>query len=400
MDRIILHCDLNSFFASVETIFQPELNNVPMAVCGDPQNRHGIILAKNEKAKAFDIKTAETIWQALKKCPNLKLVNSHYDRYDEYSRKVKKIYQRFTDLVEPFGIDESWLDVTESTMLFGTGEEIAYKIKEMVKAELKLTISVGVSFNKIFAKLGSDYKKPDAVTIISRENYKAIVYPLPVSMLLYVGKTTFKRLSDLDINTIGKLADYGREKLIKLFGKNGNDLFEYANGLYNSPVKRFDEKEEIKSVGNGITFKRNLLGIVDIKKGVMVLCDSVAMRLRNHNAKCGVLKVSIKNPDFKTIDRQKKLAVPTNITKIIYEEALDIINNSWNLNEPIRLITITGINLTFGYEEEQLDLLNQQDNNSKDKKLEALDNSVDNIRKKYGKDILKNANIIKNDLGI
>jgi DNA polymerase-4 len=399
MDKIILHCDLNGFFASVEAIYQPELNDVPMAVCGDPQNRHGIILAKNEKAKAYDIKTTETVWQALKKCPNLKLVVPHHNRYGEYSKKVNEIYQRFTDLVEPFGIDESWLDVTESTKLFGTGEEIAYKIKETVKTELKLTISVGVSFNKIFAKLGSDYKKPDAVTVITRENYKEIIYPLPVSSLLYVGNSTAKKLNDLDIKTIGKLAECSRERLLKLFGKQGNELYLYANGLYDSPVKKYNEEDEIKSVGNGMTFNRNLVGLEDVKKGVMALSESVAARLRNYNAKCGAIKVTIKNPEFKTIDRQKKLDSPTNITKILYDEALEILINSWNLNEPIRLITITGINLTFGYEDEQLKLF-ELNNNMKNKKLEALDNSVDNIRKKYGNEILKKANIIKNDLGL
>jgi DNA polymerase-4 len=386
MDKIILHCDLNGFFASVEAIYQPEFNDVPMAVCGDPQNRHGIILAKNVKAKAYDIKTTETVWQALKKCPNLKLVVPHHNRYGEYSKKVNEIYQRFTDLVEPFGIDESWLDVTESTKLFGTGEEIAYKIKETVKSELKLTISVGVSFNKIFAKLGSDYKKPDAVTVITRENYKEIIYPLPVSSLLYVGNSTAKKLNDLDIKTIGKLAECSRERLLKLFGKQGNELYLYANGLYDSPVRNYNVKDEIKSVGNGMTFNRNLVGLEDVKKGVMALSESVAARLRNHNAKCGAIKVTIKNPEFKTIDRQKKLDSPTNITKILYDEALEILINSWNLNEPIRLITITGINLTFGYDDEQLKLF-ELNNNAENKKLEALDSSVDIIRKKYGNEI-------------
>ena len=195
MDRVILHCDCNSFFASVETVLNPELCSGPMAVCGDPASRHGIILAKNEQAKRFGIKTAETNWQAQRKCPGLKLVRPHHDEYVKYSRLVNEIYRRYTDQVEPFGIDESWLDVTGSLHLFGTGAEIADRLRREVRQETGLTISVGVSFNKIFAKLGSDYKKPNATTVIDRQNWQQIIWPLPVSSLLYVGASVQKTLS-------------------------------------------------------------------------------------------------------------------------------------------------------------------------------------------------------------
>ncbi|MEG2852280.1 MAG: DNA polymerase IV, partial [Hydrogenoanaerobacterium sp.] len=185
-ERTILHCDLNGFFASVECLLRPELRTVPMAVCGDPTMRHGIILAKNELAKKYNITTAETIWQAQRKCPQLVLVQPHHDEYYKYSCLVNEIYRRYTDLVEPFGIDESWLDITGTIHLFGDGKTVADKLREVVEHELGLTISVGVSFNKIYAKLGSDYKKPNATTVISQQNYKEIVYPLPVNSLLYV----------------------------------------------------------------------------------------------------------------------------------------------------------------------------------------------------------------------
>ena len=223
-DRVILHCDCNAFYASVECLLHPAYRDVPMAVCGDPENRHGIILAKNERAKRFGVQTAETIWQARRKCPDLVLAPPHRDQYAIYSKRVNAIYQRYTDLVEPFGIDESWLDVTGSQRLFGSGPEIADRLRAEVQRETGLTISVGVSFNKIFAKLGSDYKKPDATTVISRENYRDIVYPLSVSALLYVGKSARETLQNMRIRTIGDLAHADRKALVASLGKIGGEL--------------------------------------------------------------------------------------------------------------------------------------------------------------------------------
>ena len=398
MDRIILHCDLNSFYASVEMVFRPELRSVPMAVCGNPDNRHGIILAKNELAKKYNIKTAETIWSAKKKCPNLTLCPPHHDKYIEFSDKVRQIFLRYTDLVEPFGIDEAWLDVTESTTLFGDGFTMAHKIKDNIKQELGLTASIGVSFNKIFAKLGSDYKKPDAVTVISRENYKEIVYPLPVNELLYVGGKTQKKLHDLDIRTIGELSLKNREELIRIFGKQGNDLYVFSNGLYNDPVRKYDEQEEIKSIGNGITFPKDLKGIDEIKQGIYTLCETVAFRLRAHELKCGGVKITIKTPDFRVIDRQMQVNQPTNITAEIYDYSVKLMLKSWNPNNPIRLLTITAIQLIKKDAPEQI-MLTEEDNSKRDK-LEKLDKSVDNIRKKFGKTSIFNARTITNDIGL
>ena len=283
LDRIIFHCDLNSFYASVELLGYPELRDKPVAVCGDPKSRHGIILAKNEPAKAKGVRTAETIWQAQRKCPGLVLLPAHHDKYRYYSQLAREIYLRYTDLVEPFGIDESWLDVTGTIHLFG-GDPVALadRIRAEMRRELGLTISVGVSFNKIFAKLGSDYKKPDATTVISRENYQSLVWPLPVTDLLFVGRASAKTLARCGIRTIGDLARTPRENLVRLLGKNGGQLHDYAAGTEHGPVRPAGSTPPPKPVGNGLTFRRNLVGEEEIRAGVQMLAQRVAARLRGH----------------------------------------------------------------------------------------------------------------------
>ena len=398
-DRTILHCDCNGFFASVECLLAPQLKKVPMAVCGNPENRHGIILAKNELAKKFQIKTAETIWQARRKCPELVLVPPHHDVYEEYSRRVNAIYQRYTDRVEPFGIDESWLDVTGSRQLFGDGKQIADTLRHVIFSEIGLTISVGVSFNKVFAKLGSDYKKPDATTVISIEDYKKIVYPLPVSDLLYVGKSARETLSKLYIHTIGDLAQSDKEGIIFRLGKTGELIHDYANGIDDSPVKSVYEERDIKSVGNGMTFRRNLLGLADIKTSVITLSDSVATRMRQYGVKCRTVQVTIRNPDFKTISRQKPLNNPTCLAKEISCAALEIITGCWNLKAPIRMITITGTNLVSADSyAEQLSLFPEGQQNQE--KQEHLESAIDKIRDRFGKNAISFGSILNNDLGI
>lgn len=397
MDRVILHCDCNNFYASVERIFHPELEGVPMAVCGSPDSRHGIILAKNELAKKMGVQTAETLWQALRKCPELHLVAPHHERYAHYSRLAGEIYGRYTDQVEPFGIDESWLDVTGSRRLFGSGEEIADRIREEMKRELGLTVSVGVSFNKVFAKLGSDYKKPDAVTVISRENYRDIVYPLPVTDLLYVGRVTAGKLRQMGIRTIGDLAAFEPSALEKLLGKAGAMLSLYARGMDSDPVRRASEKDEVKSVGNGMTFQRNLQSMEEVKSGLLFLSETVAARLRKYGLKCCGVQLAIRDPDFKTIDRQCRLDAPTNITREIYAASLEIFARSWRTGDPVRMFTVTGIQLVDQTESVQLDLFGSE---KKRDKLEALDSSLDGIRAKYGKGAVKPAAILKNDLGL
>lgn len=398
MDRVILHCDMNGFFASVELLSHPELVDRPMAVCGDPESRHGIILAKNEIAKKYGVTTAETIWQAKRKCPGLVLVASHHDEYKKYSRLINKIYLHYTDMVEPFSIDESWLDVTASQKLFGSGQEIADTIRKRVKEELGLTLSAGVSYNKIFAKMGSEHKKPDATTVISRENYKDILWPKPIQEMFFVGFATAEKLKNVGITTIGDLATADRFALTSLLGKSGGILSDYANGLDDSPVKLFDQREKIKSVGNGITFKRNLETQDDILIALTALSDTVASRLRKYEMKASGVKVDIKDPDFSTISRQMQLEAATNLASEIRQAATALIKKSWPANKPIRLITVTAINLSDESESEQLSFF--ADAQEKREKESSIENTMDDIRRKFGTSSIGFGKVIDNDLGI
>ncbi len=397
-DRTILHCDMNGFFASVELLDHPELADLPMAVCGDPKNRHGIILAKNEIAKSYGIVTAETLWQARRKCPSLKVVPPHHGKYKDYSRRINAIYQRYTDLVEPFSIDESWLDVTGSRRLFGDGKKIADEIRAAVKDELGLTLSAGVSFNKIFAKMGSEYKKPDATTVISRDNYKDILWPLPVREMFFVGSATAEKLESNGIRTIGALAQADQAWLTGLLGKQGKMLNLYANGLDDSPVAPMTQKRMIKSVGNSVTFSRDLSGEQDIHTAVISLSDTVAGRLRKYELKASGVKVDIKDTSLKVISRQKQLDAPTDNTNEIFKAALEIIHDSWNMDRPVRLLSVTGINLRDGDEDVQLSFF---DGGSKTgAKAGKLDETMDRIREKFGKKSITFGSIINNDIGI
>ena len=385
-ERVILHCDLNCFFASVELLRYPALRDVPVAVCGDPESRHGIVLAKNEAAKQLGVKTAETIWQARQKAPHLITLPPHHGLYREYSRKVNAIYGQYTDLVEPFGIDESWLDITGSMHLFGgDGKAIADQLRDRLREELGLTISVGVSFNKIFAKLGSDYKKPDATTVIDRGNWQAIVWPLPVGDLLGVGRSTQKLLRQYGVETIGQLAAFPRQTLETLLGKHGTQLHDYANGLENSPVRPQHEAEPVKSVGNGTTFPRNLTRWEEVRSGLAVLSDSVAGRLRRQGLYCGGVALTIRNAQFRQFSRQMRLDAPTHLQKDIYQTALALARQSWHAPDPIRALTVTALYLTDSADSfQQLDLLDGAAA-QREEKQERLEQAMDAIRGKYGK---------------
>lgn len=398
MDRTILHCDMNSFFASVELLDHPELRNKPMAVCGNPKNRHGIIVAKNEIAKKAGVKTAETIWQAKRKCPDLCIVPPHHHKYSFYSKMINDIYYRFTDMVEPFSIDESWLDVTASLGLFGSGKDIADNIREIVKRELGLTLSVGVSFNKIFAKMGSEYKKPDATTVITRDNFKSILWPMPVGEMFFVGKGMEGKFIAAGIHTIGDLATADTQVLRNMFGKHGAMVHDYANGLDNEPVSFAWEKRKIKSVGNGLTFKRDLVSKDDITTAVTALSDTVAGRLRKYQLKASGIKVDIKDPFFKSISRQKQLEIPTNLTEEISRAAQELILNAWKLNTKIRLLTITGINLIDENDDQQISIFPVD--NDRREKIENLERTIDEIRSKYGRGAVNFGQIMNNDIGI
>lgn len=383
--RVIFHCDLNCFFASVELLDKPALWDVPVAVCGDPKSRHGIILAKNEPAKKRGVQTAATVWQAKKKCPVLVLLPPHHELYEVYSRRVNEIYGRFTDLVEPFGIDESWLDVTGSLHLFGgDARALADRIRATVKAETGLTVSVGVSFNKVFAKLGSDLKKPDATTVIPPEGWRDIVWPLPVGDMLFAGRSTQRVLGQYGIENIGQLAACPEEMAEQLLGKMGGQLWRYANGLDNSPVRPGHQREPVKSVGNGTTFPADLVRWEQIRQGLAPLCDSVATRLRRQRLYAGGVSVTLKGADFKTVSRQARLDEPTHLMRDIWETAQELARQIWKAPTPIRAMTVTALYVTEdGQAYRQMDLLGQA-SAKRSERQEKLESAVDAIREKYG----------------
>ena len=385
-ERVILHCDLNSFFASVELLDKPTLRDVPVAVCGDPKSRHGIILAKNEPAKKMGVKTAETLWQARKKCPALVLLPPHHRLYEEYSRRVNEIYDRFTDLVEPFGIDESWLDVTGSLHLFGSdGKALADRIRATIREETGLTVSVGVSFNKVFAKLGSDMKKPDATTVIPAEGWQSMVWPLPLGDMLFAGRTATETLRKYGVETVGQLAACDPALPEQLLGKMGLQLWQYANGMDKSPVKPRHAAEPVKSVGNGTTFPQNLVRWEQLRAGLLPLCDSVATRLRQQGLYAGGVSLSIKDASFKTVSRQIRLDAPTHLLRDIHRTAMQLAGQLWKPPTPVRAMTVTALYVTEdGDAFRQLDLLGgaAQERSQRQEKLEG---TMDAIRRKYGR---------------
>lgn len=396
-DRTILHCDLNGFFASVEALEHPEIGDKPMAVSGNPRLRHGVILAKNEAAKKFGVSTGEPIFQAKRKCPNLILLEPHHEKYAFYSKKVNEIYARFTNRVEPFGIDESWLDVTASESLFGSGVEIADKIREIVKNELSLTVSVGVSFNKILAKLGSDYKKPDATTLFGREQVAPIVHKLPVRDMLFVGRSTAETLARMGIATIGDLAAADERFLVRRFGKSGRSLILAARGEDDSPVAFYDEEDEAKSVGNSITFKRDLVGADDILAGLEAVAEKVSGRMKRDGVKCNVVHAIVKGADFSYLTRQTSIDKPTNSRRDLIESAMHLVRANWDLNKPVRMLGITGSRLVAASAAlVQGDLFESRNESSKQN--EKTEDAFFKVRNKFGRDSIKFGSSLDSDI--
>ena len=392
-ERYILHCDCNSFFASVELLPHPELWDKPVAVGGDSESRHGIVLAKNEVAKKYGVKTAETLWQAKQKCPDLIVLPPHHDRYTRYSKIINEIYTKYTDLVEPFGIDESWLDVTNTYMLFADSpQQLADQLRDRIRYETGLTISVGVSFNKIFAKLGSDYKKPDATTVITRENYKDIVWPLSVQEMIYVGKSTAAQLKEMGITTIGQLAQTPLITLESRFGKHGTELYRYANGLEDSPVSSFYAEKEVKSVGSGNTFSHNLNTMDEIKPALLRLSEDVGTRLRRHGMYANGVQITIRYPDFTTFTRQCKIPC-TDITSEIYARALKLFIANRDPTITVRALTVTAIDLTKEKRAEQLSFF-ELGTDAKTEKKEKLQATIDQIRGKFGDASVQSATVM------
>ena len=399
-DRVIYHIDCNCFYASVEQLLYPEYKNVPMAVCGSPEARRGIILAKNELAKSCGVKTAETIWQARRKCPDLVLRPPRHHLYQEYCEKVNAIYEQYTSQVQRFGVDESYLDVTGSLHLFGgDAVALAHDIRQRITRETGLTVSIGVSWSKVFAKLGSDLKKPDAVSVISRENYRQVVWPMSAGNLLFVGRHTEESLRQLGTRTIGELARMDSGLLRRRFGKLGDQLHAYANGLDDSAVLEAGQEDDIQSVGNGMTFSRNLLSWEDIHTSVTVLSDSVATRMRRYSVKCAAVQVTIKDPNLKVITRQKPLPLPSYLAVDLIRAVMELIQSSWKIGNPIRMLTVTALKLIPQHMAvEQLCLFNEAE--ASRERRERLERTLDNIREKFGHGSILPGSVLNNDLGI
>ena len=386
--RSILHCDCNSFFASVEIRDNPSLGEGAMAVCGNPDNRHGIILAKNEEAKRFGVKTGETIWQAKKKCPSLRLEVPHFEKYEKCSQLINNIYLRYTDLVEPFGIDESWLDTTASTSLFGSGEIIADELRAVVKREAGISISVGVSFNKVFAKLGSDYKKPDATTVIDYQNYKSKIFPLPISDLLFVGRSTGRILARYGIRSIGDIAHADQKFLKRVLGKSGETLHRYANGFDESPVSPYGQGREIKSVGNGETFSRDIFSDEEIRNAIFLMSSKACERMRNHGLKCESVELTVKGSDFRSISHRAPLKVPTFNAKTLGDAAFEIYKSHHDWHLPVRSVTVTGIKLRDCTKEDaQLCFIN--DSLKQEERRSKMSLLADELNYKFGANTLR-----------
>ena len=397
-DRVILHCDCNSFFASVETVLHPEYRDLPMAVCGSTEDRHGIVLAKNELAKKYGIQTAETVFSAKKKCPALVIAKPHHKLYYEFSERVNAIYAKYTDMVEPFGIDESWLDVTASKKLFGSGEQIAEMIRREVKETIGITVSIGVSFNKVFAKLGSDYKKPDAITVISRENFRDLVYPLPVGDLLFIGRKTQIALAAMGIKTIGDLANSNPDILRMRLGKAGEIIHRYARGEDTSPVS--PERDDAKSVGNGFTFRHDLVTREECRVGIDFLAEEIGRRLRAEGMKCNTVQLTIKDEYLRSIQRQRSIRPPTDISREIADLAYAILLDEWSDGKPIRMITVTASNLIRAELAcEQIDMFAPIESSTRDKSKKR-EETVDKIRQRFGASSIVTGSIMDSDIGV
>ena len=380
MDRTILHSDINSCYASIERLYDPTLVGKPIAVCGDAELRHGIILSKDELAKAAGVKTGEAIWQAKQKCPELIPVAAHYDRYVKYSHLLRQIYGEYTDLCEPYGLDECWLDIT-GCVACPDGERTAHEIRERVRRETGLTVSVGVSWNKILAKLGSDYKKPDAVTVIGRDNFRDLVWPLPASDLLMVGRSTAATLRRLGIRTIGDLAMTDEMILRSRLGKAGSMLHAYANGLDGSRVRRFDEREPPKSIGNSTTTPHDIGSFEAARPVLLLLAESVGARLRGEGFRCRTVEISLRTTDLEWSSHRLRLRDATDVTQELYEYGQQLLRESHEFPTPLRSMGLRALELVNADADEQIDIFMDYVNKEKQQRLDA---AMDNIRRKYG----------------
>lgn len=396
MNRVILHSDMNACYASIEAKLNPELKGIPMAVAGNPANRHGIILAKSEKAKKMGVKTGEPIWQAMSKCPDLTIVPPHYEEYLRHSKMARALYYEYTNQVEPFGLDECYLDVTGSVHLFGSGEEIAEEIRKRMKEEIGISVSVGVSFCKIFAKLASDMKKPDATTVISEENFKEKVWPLPVRDLVGIGPATERKLNKIGIFTLGDISQTPIKLMKNLLGVNGVYLWQYCNGMDIRPVVDRDHKEAIKSIGNSSTTRRDLNSDEEVFNVLQELSFSVSRRLREAELEAMGVEVFVRNSELQSFNFSKKINMASQSSIILVREAMEIFKEKYRWAFPVRAVGIRAINLRGQGGGSQMDVFL---NHEKFQKSEDVDTCLYKIRKKYGKNSITFA-ALKKDIGL
>lgn len=382
MTRTILHSDMNNCYASIERKLNPSLVGKRLVVCGSAEDRHSIVLAKSYEAKAFGVKTGDSLFEAKMKCPGLVAVKPHYDEYFKFSKLAHKIYYSYTNQVEPFGLDECWLDVTGSEKLFGSGETIAHEIKERIKKELGITVSIGVSYNKIFAKLGSDLKKPDAVTVISKNDFKEIVWPLSTDAIIGIGSKTKKKLMYMNINTLGELAKADVNLLKRKLGIRGLYLWQYANGYDTSEVCDYYHRDKIKSISRGVTTKADLNSYDEVKKIFEELAIEVSKKLIEEDLKAGGVRITIRDKNLDYVSFQK-VFTETSISALrLNDKAMELFKERYDFKEAIRSLTISAINLTMNTKTEQLSLFATK----KVIKDDRLEKAFNEIREKFGKD--------------
>ena len=377
MQRTVLHVDCNKFYASVECLYRPEIRNKPVAVGGSVESRHGIILTKNEIASRYGLTVGEPLWKARQKCPELVIVPPNYPLYLRFSGLCRKIYEDYSEYIEPFGLDECWLDVTGNQQ---SGTEIAEEIRRRVKEELGITVSVGVSFNKIFAKLGSDYKKPDAVTVISQSNFRELVWPLPCEDLLFVGRSTARKLHYYGIHTIGELATADEALLKRVLGKNGLTLHRFANGLDTAPVRHKDDADEVKSVGNSTTTVRDLKDEEDVKTVMRVLCESVARRLREQGLKGKTITISVRDNALSSFTRQCKMPACTDVSDELLHYAMQLFRENYEWERGIRSLGVS----VNGFDSDCYDQLDLDGTVERRDRQERLEKAVDRLRERFG----------------
>lgn len=382
MERTILHSDLNCFYASVEMMLDPSLRGKAVAVCGSTEDRHGIVLAKSEKAKRAGVKTGMVNWEARQLCKDLVIVPPQYDQYLKYSKLTQAIYQRYTDLIEPFGMDECWLDVTGSQSIFGNGRTIAEEIRRSVREELGLTVSIGVSYNKIFAKLGSDMKKPDAITEISRETYKDMVWPLAADEMIYCGRATKAKLGNYGIRTIGDIAQTDPNFLKRLLGVNGLALWRYANGADQSRVMHRDFVSPVKSIGHGITCVADLEDEEDVWKVILALSQDIGHRLRVHELSVRGVQVAVRGNDLLGAQFQSKLPCKTQLPSEIGAAAYRLFQERYRWSSKVRAVTVRAIDLVPHSDPDQLSIFVDA---AKLERRERLEDMVEEIRSRFGK---------------